>query len=140
MSTEKYTREMWALAAKRGDTDESYKAWVELMRQAANKNPIRPKLHHRELATVLAALRFWQQTHADGSSINGGFINIATDNGTFDMMRLEEIEDLCMDLNMCEPEEPIAYLYKHADGTNATVSIRAPSASCKLKVIPMVAQ
>ncbi|UKL14991.1 hypothetical protein hairong_086 [Pseudomonas phage hairong] len=140
MANSKYTRDMWALAVKRGDTDESYKAWVELMRQAANKTPIRPKLFRRDLATVLAALRYWQQALLDVDSINGGFIEIATDGGTFDSMRPSEIEELCRELNTCEPEEAIAYLYKHADGTNATVSIRPPSASCKLKVIPMVAQ
>lgn len=140
MSAVKFTRDMWALAVKRGDTDDSYKVWVDQMRAAANKTAIRPKLFNRELATILAALRYWQQTHADGIGVNGGFINIATDNGSFDMMRLEEIEELCQDLNTCEPEEPIAYLYKFPDGKNATVSIRPPSARCSLQVIPMVAQ
>lgn len=136
----KYTRDMWALAVKRGDTDDSYKVWVDMMREAASKNPIRPKLSPRELGTILAALRWWQQSMADVDTIHSGFFDIATDNGTFDYMQLQEIEELCQDLNNCEPDVVLAWLYKHANGKIATVSTQTPSSTTKLEMIPLVAQ
>lgn len=50
----------------------------------------------RELATVLAALRYWQR---EGLMSDGHEQDIATDQGTVDRLSSEEIDGLCERLN-----------------------------------------
>jgi hypothetical protein len=52
------------------------------------------KLTTRELATVLAALRYWQR---EGLAIDDH--DIATDGGNLKELDAEEIDDLCERLN-----------------------------------------
>jgi hypothetical protein len=57
------------------------------------------KLRKRELATVLAALRFYQKEDLDNEpDIN----DIATDGWTLDALTVAEIDSLCEELN-CQP-------------------------------------
>jgi hypothetical protein len=59
-------------------------------------------LNNRELATVLAALRYWQR---EGLMSAGHEQDIATDGDTFEPLNAEDIDALCERLN-CEPSEP----------------------------------
>lgn len=52
------------------------------------------KLTSRKLATVLAALRYWQR-----SGIQAIEYDIASDGGTVEPLDIEEIDDLCEELN-----------------------------------------
>jgi hypothetical protein len=56
-------------------------------------------LDSRELATVLAALRFWQR---EGSSSCVPERGIATDGEEFEELSAAEIDDLCERLNFGE--------------------------------------
>lgn len=72
------------------------------------------QVDERELATILAALRYWQR---DGLSSDehgdlatpGPENDIATDGGTHEPLDLDEIDELCERIN-CEPimEQTIA--------------------------------
>lgn len=53
-------------------------------------------LSERELATVLAALRYWQR---EGWVTNGREHDIATDGGKFDPLSADDISKLCERLN-----------------------------------------
>lgn len=54
------------------------------------------ELDDRELGTVLAALRLWQQTTGcHGRDV----MEIATDGGTFEELGVDEIDDLCERIN-----------------------------------------
>ncbi|MGA8763805.1 MAG: hypothetical protein WB562_13150 [Candidatus Sulfotelmatobacter sp.] len=60
----------------------------------------RPReLDRRELATVLAALRYWQR---EGLMSGGHEQDIATDAGELEPMKAEEIDALCERLNIGE--------------------------------------
>lgn len=61
-----------------------------------------PQLNARELATVLAALRYWQR---EGWGSSGHEHEIASDMDTLTPLEAHEIDALCERLN-CEPEEP----------------------------------
>lgn len=73
-----------------------------------DNGPETPPLSSRELATVLAALRLWQQE----DPVLGGFVvghdqlqaikDIATDNGEFEPLTPTEIDTLCERLNVAE--------------------------------------
>lgn len=56
----------------------------------------------RHLATMLAALRYWQR---EGRWSCGAEQDIASDCGKFSPMSPEEIDDLCETLNVSEPSE-----------------------------------
>lgn len=51
----------------------------------------------RELATVLAALRWYQRCHP--ATIPQAIDDIATNNGDYRGLRADEIDDLCEKLN-----------------------------------------
>lgn len=53
-------------------------------------------LSHRELSTVLAALRYWQR---EGLMSAGHEVDIATDMGTIEPLTEDEIDELCLRLN-----------------------------------------
>ena len=56
----------------------------------------------RELATVLAALRYYQNSPSIGEP---SYVNdIATGNGAFEHMTADEIDDLCEKLNLGEAD------------------------------------
>ena len=57
------------------------------------KNPV--ELEERETATILAALRVYQDT----AFVSPAIMDIATSNGQFDMMQDDEIDQLCEYLN-----------------------------------------
>ena len=59
-----------------------------------------PDLEHRELSTILAALRYWQR---EGLMSNGHEASIACDGGGIEPLTASEIDDLCERLN-CEDE------------------------------------
>jgi hypothetical protein len=57
-------------------------------------------LASRELATVLAALRLWQQTvNRLDSDCEDGLADIATDGGAFEPLDEDEIDGLCERIN-----------------------------------------
>ena len=56
-------------------------------------------LSARELGTVLAALRYWQNRDpywSEGLLVN----SIATDDGSFEPLSAEEIDELCERINV----------------------------------------
>lgn len=53
-------------------------------------------LTNRQLATVLAALRWFQRTDSAETSAEN---DIATNGGTLDALSIDEIDDLCERLN-----------------------------------------
>ena len=56
----------------------------------------------RKLGTILAALRYWQQSVvSQGHSVAYG--SIATNLGTFDPLTADEIDELCEDINCAAP-------------------------------------
>jgi len=55
-------------------------------------------MNKRETATVLAALRMWQKPHT-----NAELESIATDDGTIEQLRSDEIDALCERINLGEP-------------------------------------
>lgn len=64
------------------------------------------KTNERELATVLAALRFYQATLANGDGASlGNYGDIASDLGRLDPLSDEEIDDLCQGLNRPDDTE-----------------------------------
>jgi len=62
----------------------------------------REPLSEREIATVLAALRAWQQSPMRGDC---GLDDIATDSGTVEALDADEIDDLCERIN-CGEDRP----------------------------------
>jgi hypothetical protein len=56
-------------------------------------------LDARELGTVLAALRHWQDATVGGGLVNDGLADIATDGGTVRSLDALEIDALCERLN-----------------------------------------
>jgi len=58
---------------------------------------VMPKFSDRELATVLAALRYWQR---EGLMSDGREQDIAGDDGKFDPLTVIEINELCERLNI----------------------------------------
>lgn len=60
----------------------------------------------RSVATILAALRFWQRMGLDTGRLEQ---EIATDSGAFSMMTAAEIDELCETINTTEAEAlPVA--------------------------------
>lgn len=57
----------------------------------------------RELATMLAALRYWQYKQT-GEAPDDDFDDIASDGGTIIPLEPEEVDELCEKLNLGEPE------------------------------------
>lgn len=57
------------------------------------------RINERELATILAALRYWQAT-PDSFDRRLQIIDIATDGGTFTPLTDDEIDLLCESINM----------------------------------------
>jgi hypothetical protein len=57
------------------------------------------QLAARELATVLTALRHWQKVLPENA---GAYEDIATDGGRFEPLSVDEIDELCMRLNLGE--------------------------------------
>ncbi len=66
------------------------------------------QLTSRELATVLAALRYWQQRQADSLDVQEqpavpldfhGCWDVATDGGTLEPLSVTEIDGLCLRIN-----------------------------------------
>jgi hypothetical protein len=53
------------------------------------------QLNSRQLGTVLAALRLWQQSRPSNPDLR----DIATDFGAFQALDVYEIDELCEDLN-----------------------------------------
>lgn len=52
-------------------------------------------MNDREVSHVLAALRFWQ-----GALISAGIRDIATNGGEHEPMTVDEIDELCENLNL----------------------------------------
>ncbi len=63
------------------------------------------QLDDRQLATALAALRFWQQAMQGSQSKAFRELDeeIATDGGRFDSLSASEIDSLCEEANTSEP-------------------------------------
>lgn len=58
------------------------------------------KLNQRQHATVLAALRCYQQVLDETSGdLPDDLLDIATNGGAIERLELDEIDDLCMELN-----------------------------------------
>lgn len=57
------------------------------------------KLNHRELSTVLAALRYYQATLAKVSEPDEGIADIASDGGEVRPLTVDEIDGLCERIN-----------------------------------------
>jgi len=58
------------------------------------------KLSGAELATVLAALRVYQQVLDEcAGDLPDDILDIATDGGSFERLGIDEIDDLCEALN-----------------------------------------
>lgn len=68
---------------------------------AARRGPTMMQLDQRELATVLAALRYWQRLLERGSSISQQVTSdaIATDDGQVEPLTADEIDALCERIN-----------------------------------------
>ena len=58
------------------------------------------QLTARELATVLAALRHWQTTLPESAEV---YEDIATDGGRLEPLTVNEIDELCLRLNLSLP-------------------------------------
>lgn len=54
------------------------------------------QIDHRQLSTVLAALRFWQR---EGAMSGGHEQDIADDGGTIEQLTPDEIDTLCEEIN-----------------------------------------
>jgi hypothetical protein len=67
-----------------------------------------PRVTGRELATILAALRFHQAENLQGGrTISDQFVReIATDGGVRDPLDCQEIDKLCERLNVCPRRRP----------------------------------
>jgi hypothetical protein len=52
------------------------------------------KLNSRELATILAALRYWQR-----APMLGALADIATNDGEYEALSPDEIDELCEKIN-----------------------------------------
>lgn len=69
------------------------------------------QVDNRELATILAALRYYQRTGVCLDGCNGDLIvpeeerDVATDGGTLEPLGEKEIDELCESIN-CEPTLP----------------------------------
>lgn len=137
----KFTRDMWLLAAKRNETDESYQEWSERMQAQIEKNTTRHRFNLRDLSTVIAALRQWQSMRLANDYVHPSILQIASDGGSFPALTSVEIDELVQRINEAEPEEVVGYLYKrHGDGKVVTIGVRKPTKPCALQVIPLVAQ
>jgi hypothetical protein len=70
----------------------------------ANRNPVPVELSGRELATVLAALRYWQ---LQGLMSQADAIHkIASDGGRHKPMKSDQIDRLCERINLdCETDK-----------------------------------
>lgn len=55
-------------------------------------------LTDRQLATVLAALRFWQR-HLQHDVVGSDFVEIASDRGRLKSLACDEIDNFCDELN-----------------------------------------
>ena len=64
------------------------------------------KLDVREMATVLAALRQWQQILLGSEPEAEWMEDIASAGGTVTPLTSEEIDGLCLKLNVGHPGEP----------------------------------
>ena len=71
-------------------------------------------LNERELATVLAALRYWQR---EGWSNAGEEQEIVSDGGTLTPLDLPEIDDLCERIN-CDDGKIFVAIYEHRHGSD----------------------
>lgn len=63
--------------------------------------PMQPAFDNREIATILAALRYWQLAQNSASRIPIAIDDISTDFGELEPLGKEEIDGLCMKIN-CE--------------------------------------
>ena len=70
------------------------------------------KLTDRELATILAALRYWQR---EGLTSGGSEIDVATDNGIIDELDRGEIDDLCERLNTSDASDEAPDILSHME-------------------------
>ena len=62
------------------------------MKTVENDRTIKVAISNRELSLILAALRYWQR---EGSHSAGCEHDIATNEGDFDALNDDEIDDLC---------------------------------------------
>lgn len=62
------------------------------------------ELKLRQLATMQAALRYWQR---EGLLSGGHEQDVATDGGMLTALTTEEIDDLCEELNLAEQPQPV---------------------------------
>jgi len=73
-------------------------AWVPLANSQEKEFPMRVHLSVRDLATILAALRYWQQDLADNEAAGEGPISPHFDDDVTPLS-VEEIDELCERLN-----------------------------------------
>lgn len=76
-------------------------------------------LTERQIATVLAALRFWQRKGDRMESLES---NIATSDREFEPLTLEEIDHLCEEINMVSKPGPAASENDASDPASALVT------------------
>jgi hypothetical protein len=95
------------IAATPGN-DMANQEWAARIVQMLNHPPV-PVMSSRELATVLAALRYWQRQNTVD---DGPEVDIATNGGTVEALHWPEIDALCERLNGGGAEE-------HAPGAAA---------------------
>ena len=63
-----------------------------------NKRGYQGTMNKRELGTVLAALRLWQEHYGSCAKV-AHWVDIATDDGKFEPLSPKEIDGLCEKLN-----------------------------------------
>jgi hypothetical protein len=80
------------------------------------------KLDDRQHATILAALRFWQEREqTDERNRSGAIADIATNGGTLEPLRLHEIDDLCESFNGGACDQVDALVHFAVDDSNPYV-------------------
>lgn len=137
------TREMWLLAAKRGDTNDSFADWQEKMSEGHDTRNIRFKCSRRELAAILTGLNFVHarlQCDPEFAATTEELRDIMTDGGTISLITAEQVNQLADDLNSGAVDPVLAYLFTEANGKVVTVGTKPPTARCRLKVVNLVAQ
>jgi hypothetical protein len=70
--------------------------------QEIQDNEDRQQLTAPELATILAALRHWQNALPENAK---AYEDVATDDGRFEPLSVDEIDELCMRLNFGDIEQ-----------------------------------
>lgn len=74
-------------------------AWVPLVYSRKKEFPVQVHLSGRDLATILAALRYWQQDLADNDAAGDGPISPEHFDDDVTPLSVEEIDELCERLN-----------------------------------------